>query len=220
MNGKTKAAVETTSRFILILVNGAYPLRGLPSPAPPPPHAPPPAPPRSGAISPPDIAGRVARSSFPEGTPRERGRLAALPRADLFLRLIQSSARPPPRPYEVPRVFPPPGWRAPPPPPPPSPRPPAPRRVVGQTSLAKRERDRPSILSARRKVQILEANILPSGEEGRIYLHDAPALNPAIHLSTAVDRGWWCAGGGILFPLALISTARDDARLETANITS
>jgi len=144
MNGKTKAAVETTSRFILILVNGAYPLRGLPSPAPPPPHAPPPAPPRSGAISPPDIAGRVARSSFPEGTPRERGRLAALPRADLFLRLIQSSARPPPRPYEVPRVFPPPGWRAPPPPPPPvppSPRPSSRRRpnIVGET------RERPAV---------------------------------------------------------------------------
>lgn len=64
---------------------------------------------------------------------------------------------------------------------------------VGQTSLAKRETGpgllaavSSSILSTRREVQILEANILPSGDEGRIYLHDARPLN-AIHLSR--DRG-------------------------------
>lgn len=44
-----------------------------------------------------------------------------------------------------------------------------------------------SILSTRREVQILEANILPSGDEGRIYLHDARPLN-AIHLSRGRGR--------------------------------
>lgn len=63
---------------------------------------------------------------------------------------------------------------------------------VGQTLLAKQDwasrAASSSILSTRREVQILEANILPSGDEGRIYLHDARPLN-AIHLSR--DRGRW-----------------------------
>jgi len=170
MNGKTKAAVETTSRFILILVNGAYPLRGLP----------PPGPPRSGAISPPDIAGRC---SFPEGT--RRGAAASRSISPLIQSCPLRGA-----PSVSVRVAAPSSRLRP--------------NIVGET------RDGPSILSARREVQILEANILPSGDEGRIYLHDAPALNPAIHLSA---RPWTVrrCGGGILFPLALISTARDDA---------
>lgn len=68
---------------------------------------------------------------------------------------------------------------------------------VGQTSLAKREnlsvpprRLSTSILSTRREVQILEANILSSGDEGRIYLHDARPLN-AIHLSRGRGRRTW-----------------------------
>jgi len=94
-----------------------------------------------------------------------------------------------------------------------------PSGVATPSSQAKHRR-RNAILSARREVQILEANILPSGDEERIYLHDAPALSPAIHLST-----WpWTSGEeeergeGILFPLALISTARNGARLEITNI--
>lgn len=54
--------------------------------------------------------------------------------------------------------------------------------IVGETRDQASHRLSTSILSTRREVQILEANILPSSDEGRIYLHDARPLN-AIHLS-------------------------------------
>lgn len=59
--------------------------------------------------------------------------------------------------------------------------------IVGETRDQASRRLSTSILSTRREVQILEANILPSGDEGRIYLHDARPLN-TIHLSRGRGR--------------------------------